>query len=67
MQIFLTLELICCVGILVLFVLYALSTRKTIREQEQEIARLRSQLKREKQRKPLQIVQDGRKPKFGDF
>ena len=49
------------------FIGYMFVTNKIIREQEKEIAGLKTQLKRERQRERLQVVTDGRHPKFGGF
>lgn len=53
--------------ILLGFIIYSINTNKIIREQEKEIARLKTTIKRYEHKEPLYIVQDGRKPKFGDF
>lgn len=52
------------------FVCYAVTTNTIIKEQEKELAHLRTKLKREQQkegRETLYIIQDGKNPKFGDF
>lgn len=49
------------------FIIHSVITDRIIKNQEKEIARLTTQLKRERQKEPLCIIQDGRNPKFGDF
>ena len=49
------------------FIGYSAATNRIIRSQEKEIARLQTQLKRERRKEPLTIIQDGKNPKFGDF
>ena len=46
---------------------YMVNTNKIIKEQEKEIAQLRTALKRHEQRETLYIIKDGRKPQFGEF
>ena len=53
--------------ILVGFIVYAINTNQIIRSQEKEIAKLKTALKRQEQKEPLYIVQDGRNAKFGGF
>ena len=48
-------------------VAYAITLRKELKAKTKEVARLRTMLKREQQKEPLCIVQDGRHPKFGGF
>lgn len=67
MQVIAWIGLCGCVGLLIVFILYARTTQKLLRDQEKEIARLTTQLKREMQKEPLYIIQDGRNPKFGEF
>ena len=64
------LEILClilCVMIILAFIAYSITTSKIIKGQEKEIASLKTALKRERQREKVQIVYDGKKPKFGDF
>ena len=59
-----------CVGFVAIFILYAVTTKRIIDSQEREIARLRTQLKREKQKarkeKEKQTMQLKNVPEF-DF
>ena len=59
--------IILCISLACLFFGYKSTTNKIIKEQEREIANLRTQLKREKQRETLQVISNGKNPKFGDF
>ena len=59
--------IILCISLACLFFGYKATTNKIIKEQEKEIARLRTQLKREKQRETLQVISNGKNPKFGGF
>lgn len=61
------LSIIAVVIVTISFICYGITTNQIIREQEKEIARLNTQLKRERQRETLYIVQDGKNPKFGGF
>lgn len=61
------LGIIAIVIVIVAFICYGITTNRIIREQEKEIARLETQLRREKQRETLYIIQDGKNPKFGGF
>ena len=63
----LILGLVLTIVITLVFIGYSVTTNKIIRSQEKEIARLQTQLKRERQKEPLTIIQDGKNPKFGDF
>ena len=49
------------------FIGYSIITTKIIHSQEKEIAQLQTQIKRMKQREPLEVLVDGRSPKFGNF
>ena len=49
------------------FIAYAINTTRIIKEQEKEIAHLRTSIKRYKQRGTLYIEKNGRIPDFGDF
>ena len=64
---FIILGLIALIVVVLGFIGYALTTGKIIREQEKEIANLKRQLKREKQKEPLYIERDGKNPMFGGF
>jgi len=60
----------CFIVVLVIllgFIIYAATTNRIIKEQEREIVKLKTTLKRQEQKEPLYIVQDGRHPKFGGF
>ena len=46
---------------------YIVTLNREVKEQEKEIARLKTALKREKRKEPLYIIQDGKNPKFGGF
>lgn len=61
------LGLVAVVIIAIGFILYAIMTNRIIREQEKEIASLKTKLKREKQKEPLYIIKDGKNPEFGGF
>ena len=61
--------IVCCLGIGILFAWYVKTTNEILKADEKEIATLKKQLKQEKQREKIQIIdiQDGRNPKFGGF
>lgn len=59
--------LILVILIVIAFIGYSIITNKIIQGQEKEIAQLQTQIKRMEQREPLEILADGRNPKFGDF
>ena len=64
------LEIFCillCVIIIFAFVAYSVTTSRIIRGQEKEIAQLRTALMREKQKEHVEIIYDGKNPKFGGF
>lgn len=59
--------LIATIAILIGFILYSINTTKIIREQEKEITKLKSLLKKQEERETLYIIKDGRNPEFGGF
>ena len=49
------------------FITYAIITNSMLKIQDQEIERLQKRLEIEQSKEPLEIILDGKVPKFGDF
>lgn len=59
---------LCTVVIIVIgFIGYTINTNRIIKEQEKEIAQLKTTIKRYEQKEPLYIIKDGKNPEFGGF
>lgn len=62
---------ICCVVALVIviigFIGYSIYTSHIIKDQEREIAKLKTTIKRYEQRGTVYIERDGKNPQFGGF
>lgn len=61
------LGLVALILVILGFIGYTIVTNNIIREQEREIAELRTQLKRQHYKKAIPLGQGSKKPKFGDF
>lgn len=61
--------IVCCLGIGILFAWYVKTTNEILKADEKEIESLKKQLKQEKQREKIKVIDihDGRNPKFGGF
>lgn len=63
-------EIMCvifCAILVIAFIAYAIITNRMLKSQDQEITELQKQLAIERNKEPLEIILDGRKPKFGGF
>jgi uncharacterized protein YpmB len=63
-------EIMCvifCAILVIAFITYAIITNRMLKTQDQEIERLQKRLEIEQSKEPLEIILDGKVPKFGDF
>ena len=67
MRLVVILGMVFCFLLLIVFLSYKSYVNKIIRKQEKEIARLQTELQRERRREHLEVIRDGRNPKFGGF
>lgn len=63
-------EIMCvifCAILVIAFITYAIITNRMLRAQDHEIEELQRRLEIEQSKEPLEIILDGKVPKFGDF